>query len=79
MLKLLSICGKIQKIFMKNACIECNKSCITTKFGTKVAHAKSIPYAEENSEILTDVRDNNAIVFFRRKALNFEMLYLGSL
>ena len=62
MLKPLSICGKIQKIFMKNACITCNKCRITTKFGTKVAHGKPIPHAKENSEIFTDVRDNDVIV-----------------
>ena len=68
---------------MKYACIICNKSRITTNFGTKVAHGKPIPHAKENSEIFTDVRDNDAIVLtfehFRRKALNFERLYLGSL
>ena len=56
MLKPLSICGKIQKIYVKNACITCNKCCITTKFGTKVAHAK------ENFEIFTDVRDSDVIM-----------------
>ena len=68
---------------MKNECITCNKRRITTKFGTKVAHGKHIPHAKENSEIFTDVRDNDVIVLkfehFRRKALNFERLYLGSL
>ena len=43
---------------MKNACITCNKCRITTKFGTKVAHDKHFPHAKENSEISTDVRDN---------------------
>ena len=83
MLKPLSICGKIPKIYMKNACITCNKCRITTKFDTKVAHGKPILYAKENSEIFTDARDNDVIVlkfeYFRRKALNFERLYLGSL
>ena len=83
MLKPLSICGKIQKIYMKDSCIKCNKCRITTKFGTKVAHGKPILHAKENSEIFTDVRDNNVIVLkferFPRKALNFERLYLGSL
>ena len=59
---------------MKNACITCNKCRITTKFGTKVAHGKPIPHAKENSEISTDVRDNDVIMLkfecFRRKALN---------
>ena len=68
---------------MKNACITCNKCRITTTFGTKVAHDKPIPHAKENSEISTDVRDNDVIVLkferFRRKALNFERLYLSSL
>ena len=68
---------------MKNACNTCNKCCITAKFGTKVAHRKPIPHAKENSEIFTDIRDNDVIVLkfehFRRKALNFERLYLGSL
>ena len=68
---------------MKNACITCNKCRIKTNFGTKVAHGKPIPHAKENSEIFTDVRDNDVIVLkfehFRRKALNFERLYLGSL
>ena len=68
---------------MKNACITCNKCRITTKFSTKIAHGKPIPHAEENSEIFTDVRDNDVIVLklerFRRKALSFERLYLGTL
>ena len=63
---------------MKNACIICKKCRITTKFGTKVVHAKSIPQAKENSEIFTDVRDNDVIVLkferFRRKALNFSIV-----
>ena len=67
---------------MKNACITCNKCRITTKFGTKVTHGKSIPHPKENSEIFTDVRDNDVIVLkferFCRKALNFERLYLDS-
>ena len=83
MLKHLSICGKIQKIYMKNECITCNKCRITTKFATKVAHGKHIPHVKENSEIFTDVRDNDVTVLkfehFRRKALNFERLYLVSL
>ena len=62
MMKLLLICGKIQKIYMKNACITCRKCRITTKFGTKVAHGKPIPHAKENSEIINDVRDNDVIV-----------------
>ena len=78
MLKPLSICGKIQKIYIKNACITCNKCGITTKFGTKVTHGKSISHARKNSEIFTDVRDNDVIVLkfkhFRQKALNFERL-----
>ena len=65
---------------MKNACNKCR---ITTKFGTKVAHGKPIPHSKQNSEILTDVRDNDVIVLkfehFRRKALSFKRLYLGSL
>ena len=68
---------------MKNACITCNKCRITTKFGTKIAHGKPIPHANENSEIFTDIGDNDVIVFkferFHRKALNFERLYLSSL
>ena len=68
---------------MKNAWITCNNCRIKTKFGTKVAHDKPIPHAKENSEIFTDVRDNDVIVLkfecFCRKALNFERLYLGSL
>ena len=68
---------------MKNACITCSKCRITTKFGTKVAHGKSIPHAKENSEIFTDIRNNDVIVLkfecFCRKALNFERLYLASL
>ena len=83
MLKPLLICEKIQKIFMKNACITRNKCRITTKFGTKVAHGKPIPHAKENSEIFTDDRDNDVIALkfhrFRRKALSFEKMYLGSL
>ena len=68
---------------MKNACIRCNKFRIKTKFGTKVAHGKSIPHAIENSRIFTYLRYNDVILLkfecFRRKALNFEKLYLGSL
>ena len=68
---------------MKNACITSNKSRITTKCGTKVAHGKPILHAKENSEIFTDVRDNDVIVLkfehFCQKTLNFEKLYLGSL
>ena len=45
----------------------------TTKFGTKIAHDNLIPHAKENSEIATDVRDNDVIVLkfecCRRKAL----------
>ena len=71
MLKPLLVCGKIQKIYMKNASITCNKCRITTKIGTKVAHDKPIRHAKENSEISTDVRDNDVIVLkfehFRRK------------
>ena len=52
MLKPLSICQKIPKIFMKNACITCNKCRITTKFGTKVAHDKPFSHAKENSKSL---------------------------
>ena len=56
---------------------------ITTKFGTKVAHDKTFSNAKENSEISTDVRDNDVIVLkfdcFRRKALHFERLYLSCL
>ena len=62
MLKPLSICGKIAKIFMKNACITCNKCRVTTRFGTKVAHNKPFSPAKESSEISTDVRDHNVIV-----------------
>ena len=40
---------------MKNACITCNNCRITVKFGTKVAHDKPIPQAQQNSEISTDV------------------------
>ena len=68
---------------MKNACTASSKCRITTKFGTKVAHDKSIPHAKEISEISTDVRDNDVIVLkvehFGRKALNFERLYLSTL
>ena len=62
MLKPLAICGKIQKIYMKNASIICNKSRIITNFGKKVAHRKPIPHAKEHSEIFTDVRDNDVIM-----------------
>ena len=83
MLKPLPICGKIPKRFMKNACITCNKCRITTKFRTKVAHDKPFSHAKENSEISTDVRDDDVIVLkFDRlcqKALNFERLYLSCL
>ena len=83
MLKLVSICGKIQKIYMQNECISCNKCCITIKIGTKVAHDKLISLGKENFELSTDVRDNDVIMLkfelFRRKALNFERLYLGTL
>ena len=61
-MKPLSICGELQKIYTKNACIPCNKCRITTKFGTKVAHGKPIPHAKENSEIFNDVRDSEVIV-----------------
>ena len=47
-LKPLSIGGKIPKIYMKNACITCNKCCITTKFGAKAAPDRPIPHAKEN-------------------------------
>ena len=47
---------------MKNAFITCNKCRIITKFGTMVAHGKPIPHAKKNSEIFTDVRDNDVIV-----------------
>ena len=83
MLKPLSICGKIQKLYIKIACITSNKCRITTKSCTKVVHGKPIPHAIENFEIFNDVTDNGVIVLkfehFRRKALNFERLYLGSL
>ena len=53
------------------------------KFCTKVAHDQPFSYAKENSEISTDVRDNDVIVLkfdrFHRKALNFERLYLSCL
>ena len=49
----------------------------------RYSHDKPIPHAKENSEISIDVRDNDVIVLkfehFRRKALNFERLYLISL
>ena len=74
---------KYKKIYVKNACIACNKCRTTTKFGIKVAHGKPIPHAKENFEIFSDVRDNDVIVLkfehFRQKAFNFERLYLGSL
>ena len=66
---------------MKNACITSNKCRMTTKFGTKVTNGKPIPHAKENSEIFTDVRDNDVIVLkferFLRKALNFERLTIS--
>ena len=68
---------------MKNACVICNKCRITTKFGTEVAHDKPIPHAKENSEISTDVKDNDVIMLkfecFLQKALNLKRLYLSSL
>ena len=61
---------------MKNACITRNKCRVTTKYGTKVADGKPIPHAKENSEIFTDVRDNDVSVLkferFRRKALRLK-------
>ena len=83
MLKRLSTCRKIQKTYMRNACITCNNYRFTVKFHTKVAHDKPIPYAKQNSEISIGVIDNDVIVFkfehFRQKALNFKRLYLSRL
>ena len=53
-LKPLSTCRKMQKIYMRNACITCN-NCRFVKFGTKVANDKPNPRAKQNSEISTDV------------------------
>ena len=83
MLKPMSMCGKIQKIYMQNACITCNKCLATTKFGTMAAHDKPIPHVKEFSVIYTEVKENDVIILkferFRRKALNFKRLYLSSL
>ena len=68
---------------MKNACITCNTCRITVKFGTKVAHDKPVPHAKQNSEMSTDVIDNDVNMSkferFLKKALNFKTLYLSSL
>ena len=68
---------------MDNACITCNNCRITVKFGTKVAHDKPILHAKQNSEIWTDVIDNDVTMSkferFHRKALNFKTLHLSSL
>ena len=42
MLKPLLICGKIQKIYMKNGFFTCSKCRIKTKFGTQIAHTKPV-------------------------------------
>ena len=62
MLKPLSTCRKIQKAYMKNACITCNNCRITVKLSTKAAHDKSIPHAKQNFEISTDVKDNDVVM-----------------
>ena len=68
---------------MNNACIICNNCGIQLKFGANVAYAKPIPHAKQNSEISTDVIDNDIIMskleHFHCKALNFKTLYLSSL
>ena len=52
---------------------------IIFKFCTGVAHDKTIPHTKKNSEICTEVKDNNAMLlkfeYFCRKALNFKRLY----
>ena len=49
---------------------------ITVKFCIKAAHDKPIPHTKQNSEISTDIKDNNIIMLksehFHRKALNFK-------
>ena len=81
--KPLASCGKIKKTYMKNECITCHICRITVKFGTSVAHDKPISHAKQNFETSTDVIDNDVIMSkfecFRRKALNFKMLYHSSL
>ena len=51
--------------------------------GQRLTHNKPILHAKEKSEISPEIRDNDVIVLkferFRRKALNFERLYLSSL
>ena len=83
MLKPLSICRKIQKNIQENAFITCSKCRITTKLAIKVAHDKPIPHAKENSEISTDVKDNDVIMLkferFRQKTISFKRLDLSSL
>ena len=46
------------------------------KVCTDVAHDKTIPHTKSNSEICTDVKDNDVMLLksghFRRKALNLK-------
>ena len=60
-----------------------NNNRITVKFCSKLAHVKPIPHTKQNSDIFTDVIDNDVIILkferFHRKAFNFKRLYLGSL
>ena len=48
-----------------------------------VAHDNPNPHAKQNSEISTDVIDNEVIMLkferFRKKALDFKRLYLNNL
>ena len=72
-----------QKNYKENTCISAINGRTIVKFCTGVVHETSIPHTKQNSEIFTDVIDNDVVMLksehFRRKALNFKRPYLSSL
>ena len=61
--------GKTKKQLHENPCISVINSCIIVKLCAEVAHEKPIPHTKQNSEISTDVIDDNVIM------LKFEHLH----
>ena len=68
---------------MINRCFPVINGCVIENFCSDVAHEKLIPHFKENSEISTDVVDNDVIMLkferVRQQALNFVKLYLSRL
>ena len=72
------VLSKTAQKIQKNTSISVINANIIVKFYTMVAHEKPVPHAKQNSEICTDVIDNDIIMLefesFRRKAFIFTRL-----